>query len=113
MSGSTSSNLEVVAGFGGDCEAVALLSVAGKKTPTLPGQWSVPELQAEEKIAVYNRQKSAGAHLKMLDVSRSVPCMQVIGCIVVRVYFYSCKQLVMSKCEIKVWTVNAAIIYAR
>ena len=69
MSRSKSKNVEIVPGFGEDCEPVTLLSMANRRTSA---QWGLREMQPEEKIAIYNRKKSADGHLKMLNVSQFV-----------------------------------------
>lgn len=61
-----SKGLDAVAG-GGD--PVTLL-MAKRRAPTPGAQWGMRvEMQLEEKLAVYNRQKTPVGYLKMINVS--------------------------------------------
>ena len=49
---------------------VSLQTMATRRAPTPSAQWSARvDVQAGEKIAAYNRKKSANEQLKMMDVS--------------------------------------------
>ena len=67
---SKSKDLDAVAGDG---DPVTLLSMAKRRAPTPGAQWSARvEMQSDEKIAVYNRQKPPVEHLKVIDVSYTI-----------------------------------------
>ena len=62
---------EVIAG---DSGPVTLLSMSHRRAPTPGAQWDMRvAMLPEEKLAIYNRQRSADGQLSMLNVSS--PCL--------------------------------------
>lgn len=54
----------------GDSSPVTLLSMAHRRAPTPGAQWSLRvAMLPEDKVAIYNRQRSAEGQLTMLNVS--------------------------------------------
>ena len=57
--------LEIAPGIGNFSEATTLSSMSNRRTAAPGAPWSVPpEMQPEEKVALYNRKTKVEGHLK-------------------------------------------------